>query len=667
MKRWSSPKPVTSVRFSLPTGFPGKQGQSGPPGPRGDPGDKGPQGYQGNVGLPGIKGQKGKMGPAGVAGDQGIRGENGPPGSRGQLGPKGQQGETGQEGQRGLHGERGNKGAGGAPGFPGPRGPPGEIGVTGDKGSPGDPGDVGARGDTGLPGPIGDRGKPGNSYAGARGLQGDRGEVGLPGFPGTRGHFGEKGEQGVQGVKGDPGEFGPNGQPGERGLTGTPGFPGPPGERGDPGITDCEIMSYVEELCGCCDCYKSCVPTDVVFVMDSSASVGKTNFSLIKNFVINIANRIGKMGRNASDLTGSRLGVVQYSHQESIQAIRLDDPSIISKASFISKVKNMEWMAGGTWTPSALKYTYEQLILPNQRAVSKVIAIVITDGHYDPKDLNKLESLCKGVEVYAIGIGDTFNNRAEKKELEKIACNINHRVKNVSMYAELAAEEFLEDIEAVLCPEPEIICPDQICKQAVTLGPLVGRPVDIVFFVDGSERTGTENFVHILRFIQHIAEELKLAVGDEDRHGARIAVIQYGGENEQNVLLDFTYNLTSFQTLHSKAVYYESSSHIGTAILYAIKNIVLGRSDRFKGSRHMAEVSFVFITDGMSSNKNLAQGLNLIRSHSIVTSAIAVGSDFNLERLTQLTMKDRSSLFRLKKVDQLFSISFMRDIVQWLG
>uniref|UniRef100_A0A8C5MEV8 VWFA domain-containing protein n=1 Tax=Leptobrachium leishanense TaxID=445787 RepID=A0A8C5MEV8_9ANUR len=423
-------------------------------------------------------------------------------------------------------------------------------------------------------------------------------------------------------------------------------------------------MSYVEEICGCCDCYRSCQPVDVVFVIDSSESVGKSNFSLAKNFVINIANRIGKMAKNASDMTGSRLGVVQYSDEGNIQAIRMNDPTIISKSSFISKVKSMEWLAGGTWTPSALKYTYEQIIQPNQRAVSKVVAIVITDGRYDPKDSDKLEWLCKGVEVYAIGIGDMFNSIAEKKELEKIACNVKSRVKNLSVYAELAAEEFLETVEALLCPEPEIFCPDSICTQAIVLGPLVGRPVDIVFFVDGSERTGKENFVQVLQFIRQTAHELRLATHDKDLQGARIAVIQYGGEKEQNVLLGFTHNLTSFQTLPSRAVYYESSSHVGTAIQYAIKNIVHSRAG---GARKHAEVSFVFITDGMSNNKNLAEGLELIQANSIIPCAIAVGSNVNSEKLAQLTLRDTASVFVLKQHEQLFAVPFVRNIVQWLG
>ncbi|KAM4705076.1 collagen alpha-2(VI) chain-like [Rhinophrynus dorsalis] len=660
-------KLIDSMPGRIAEGYAGKQGQSGSPGPKGELGDKGPSGYRGNVGIPGLKGLKGKTGPSGVTGDQGIRGDNGLPGPRGLTGNKGPQGDMGPEGNRGLPGERGSKGGPGAPGFPGPRGPPGVSGSIGKQGSPGDPGDIGVRGDIGLPGSPGDRGKQGNSYTGPRGVQGDRGEPGLPGFPGSRGYFGTKGEQGPKGAKGDPGEYGQDGQPGERGPTGSPGYPGPPGDRGDPGITNCEIKSYVEEICGCCDCYRSCQPVDVVFVIDSSESVGKTNFSLAKHFVINIANRIGKMAKNASDLTGSRLGVVQYSHQGAVELIRMDDSSINSKASFLSKVKSMEWLAGGTWTPSALKYAYEELIRPNQRAVSKVVAIVITDGRYDPKDIDKLESLCRGVEVHAIGIGDMFNSSAENRELEKIACNVKDRVRNLSVYAELAAEEFLENIEAVLCPEPEIICPDQICTQAVTLAPLVGRPVDIVFFVDGSERTGRENFVQVLQFIQHVSQELKLATHDKDLNGARISILQYGGENEQNMLLDFTYNHTSFQTLPSRAIYYDSSSHIGNAILYAVKNIVQGRAGGHKGARQNAEVSFVFITDGMNNNKNFASGLDSIRANNIITCAIAVGSHVNSEKLAQLTLRDRNSLFMLKQYDQLFATPFVRNFIQWLG
>lgn len=53
------------------------------------------------------------------------------------------------------------------------------------------------------------------------------------------------------------------------------------------------------------DCEKVCPSLDLVFVIDSSESIGKTNFSLAKNFVISVANRLGKMAKNVTDLSGN--------------------------------------------------------------------------------------------------------------------------------------------------------------------------------------------------------------------------------------------------------------------------------------------------------------------------------------------------------------------------
>lgn len=47
-----------------------------------------------------------------------------------------------------------------------------------------------------------------------------------------------------------------------------------------------------------------CPPLDLVFVIDSSESIGKTNFSLAKNFVLSVANRLGSMAKNKTDVSG---------------------------------------------------------------------------------------------------------------------------------------------------------------------------------------------------------------------------------------------------------------------------------------------------------------------------------------------------------------------------
>lgn len=59
-------------------------------------------------------------------------------------------------------------------------------------------------------------------------------------------------------------------------------------------------------------------------------------------------------------------------------------------------MKQMEWIAGGTWTPSALKYAYDNLIRDSRRAKANVTVVVITDGRFDPRDDDSLLTyLCR--------------------------------------------------------------------------------------------------------------------------------------------------------------------------------------------------------------------------------------------------------------------------------
>ncbi|XP_012987690.1 collagen alpha-2(VI) chain isoform X2 [Esox lucius] len=451
-------------------GDPGRQGRSGPVGPVGDSGPKGERGSSGAPGSPGVKGKPGTSGGPGVKGELGRRGDFGPKGAQGPDGVKGDKGEAGPEGVRGFSGETGTKGTKGDNGLPGPRGPPGSPGEAGKNGTRGDPGDSGPRGDPGLQGPKGDVGRAGFSYPGPRGPTGDRGEKGSPGPRGSRGDCGSKGAPGTKGPLGEEGEPGPHGEPGFRGPRGGPGRDGDPGPEGDPGLTECDVMTYIRETCGCCDCEKRCGALDIVFVIDSSESVGLTNFTLEKNFVINTMNRLGSMANDPNSETGTRVGVVQYSHSGTFQAIRLNDSKIDSLSAFKDAVKRLEWIAGGTWTPSALKYAYDHLIRDSRRANANVTVVVITDGRFDPRDDDSLLTyLCSdpSVDVSAIGIGDMFDQIEENESLKSIACQRDGRVLGMRRFADLVAEEFIDKIETVLCPDPIIVCPDLPCKSGV--------------------------------------------------------------------------------------------------------------------------------------------------------------------------------------------------------
>uniref|UniRef100_A0A8C7JJW7 Collagen alpha-2(VI) chain n=1 Tax=Oncorhynchus kisutch TaxID=8019 RepID=A0A8C7JJW7_ONCKI len=657
----------------------------GPPGPKGHRGQKGIKGDNGNSGLKGDRGRQGDPGIEGPIGQPGVKGEIGLDGEKGEIGAEGTKGVAGLAGRNGTDGQKGKIGRIGAPGCkgdPGDRGrrgdfgskgTPGPDGVKGDKGEagpeglrglPGEVGNKGTKGDNGLPGP---RGPPGTSGAAGKNpntlsntpsdpvcIQGERGEKGGPGPRGGRGDCGPKGGPGGKGTSGEEGEPGPQGEPGFRGPRGVGGRDGDPGPEGDPGLTECDVMNYIRETCGCCDCEKRCGALDIVFVIDSSESVGLANFTLEKNFVINTINRLGSMAKDPNSETGTRVGVVQYSHSGTFQAIRLNDSKIDSLSAFKDAVKRLEWIAGGTWTPSALKYAYDHLIKDSRRAKANVTVVVITDGRFDPRDDDSLLTyLCSdpSVDVSAIGIGDMFDQIEENESLKSIACQRDGRVLGMRRFADLVAEEFIDKIETVLCPEPAVAS----CVQ---------RPVDLVFMLDGSERMGVENHRRAKEFIENVARRLTLANGQSDDRNARVALLQYGGQSEQRVEFSLTHNLTVIADSLAGMSYMDSASSLGSAIIHAVNNLVMSQGSRL--ARRNAELSFVFITDGITAGDSLEEGVSAMRRAEGIPTVIAMGTDTDQEVLRKVALGDTSAIFRGEDYATLGKPTFLERFIRWV-
>uniref|UniRef100_A0A3Q3L8M7 Collagen, type VI, alpha 2 n=1 Tax=Labrus bergylta TaxID=56723 RepID=A0A3Q3L8M7_9LABR len=423
-------------------------------------------------------------------------------------------------------------------------------------------------------------------------------------------------------------------------------------------------MNYIRETCGCCDCEKRCGALDIVFVIDSSESVGLTNFTLEKNFVINTVNRLGSLAKDSQSDTGTRVGVVQYSHSGTFQAIRLDDPKIDSLSAFKEAVKRLEWIAGGTWTPSALKYAYDNLIRDSRRAKANVTVVVITDGRFDPRDDDSLLTyLCSdpSVDVSAIGIGDMFDQIEENEILKSISCQKDSRVLGMRRFSDLVAEEFIDKIEHVLCPDPVIVCPELPCKSEPAVASCVQRPVDVVFMLDGSERMGLENHRRAKEFIENVANKFILANSNTDERNARFALLQYGSPSEQRVEFPLTHNLTVISDSLGGVSYMDSSSALGSAIIHAVNNV---RGERL--ARRNAELAFVFITDGITSNEQLEEGVSAMRRAEGVPTVIAMGSDTDEEVLRKVSLGDMSAIFRGTDYTILNKPSFFDRFVRWI-
>ncbi|KAM8981467.1 collagen alpha-1(XXVIII) chain isoform 2-T2 [Sarcophilus harrisii] len=247
------------------------------------------------------------------------------------------------------------------------------------------------------------------------GTQGVKGEQGPQGPPGQKGSMG----RGLPGPKGQPGNLGDAGKKGDKGDVGEPGAPGIqglPGPKGDPGLTREEIIRLIVDICGCgVRCRES--PLELVLVIDSSESVGPTNFELIKDFVAKLVERV------SADRATARVGLINYSRAVEVVA---ELGQLSGRGRLRGALAAMQYLGEGTYTASALRAAHAMLRAARP-AVRKVV-LVITDGQADARDEAGLEEVvaaagAAGLELFVIGVAKASDPdfRVFRREMDLIA------------------------------------------------------------------------------------------------------------------------------------------------------------------------------------------------------------------------------------------------------
>ncbi|CAL8346763.1 unnamed protein product [Merluccius merluccius] len=650
-------------------GSPGTDGLQGELGPKGDPGSYGHKGAKGDQGKDGEPGRIGSYGPLGPKGDGGPRGANGDKGERGDdgaPGPDGSRGERGQAGEKGEQGSRGNRGGRGELGEPGPRGEQGREGSSGPNGDAGEPGRAGSpgyRGDEGTPGPEGAKGPRGIKGApGDRGQMGERGEDGLQGngtagchgfqgYPGPRGDSGEAGGKGTPGPKGDHGESGEPGAdndlPGEPGAKGAKGHrgpegnPGPPGPPGPPGTDECEILDIIMKLCSCCEC--KCGPLDLAFIVDSSESIGASNFALAKDFIITVIDRLMKDQQIKFGFNESRIGVVQYSGSQAQEAVQLDGQKTLTQLK--QEVRDLPWLAEATYTGEALQYSLEHMI-KNMKRENRVV-LVLTDGRSDiTRDQVPLNVLCgKGVRVGGLGVKDYSGRTPNLEQLGDVVCQADPKP-GFSMvlnnFAELLEDTFLQDLTTKICQDKK--CPDYKCPISFQ------ESADILLMMDSSASVGQKNFDTSKAFASRLAERFLTA----ERSGAvRVAAGQYS--RSSRLEQDFTSNLTMLALRVDEAAFQNDGTDMAEAMRFSLETFGGrggsgggggGRGDGgggqgAAGARHKKLVLF---SDGRSQGITqalLEERVREVEDGNVELFVVAVGNQVNEANLRTLVSRGR--------------------------
>ena len=148
---------------------------------------------------------------------------------------------------------------------------------------------------------------------------------------------------------------------------------------------------------------------DVVFVIDTSGSIGSSRFQLIREFTANITTEL------IVNSPRSSVGVILFASNPHVQ---FSLQTYTSLSSLLSAINNLPYSSGGTDTDEALTLllsTAQNGVL-GLRNDTKKVAIVITDG----KSNNHIATLSAAAALHASNIFDVYAVGVEGANLPEL-------------------------------------------------------------------------------------------------------------------------------------------------------------------------------------------------------------------------------------------------------
>ena len=172
--------------------------------------------------------------------------------------------------------------------------------------------------------------------------------------------------------------------------------------------------------------------------MDTSGSVGSTNFQQMKTFVSELVDRLD------IDSGNTRVGVVTYSTNV-VDSIHLDDHSTV--ASLQLAIAALSYAGGWTYTNTALAYVRTSLltVAAGDRGDAPNVVVVLTDGRStDPPDTE----VCNRSELFwdepgSVGKFLSTRGKSEKRAFcfkgARCSCNVSMPYYFMTVYLPLTA------------------------------------------------------------------------------------------------------------------------------------------------------------------------------------------------------------------------------------
>ncbi|KAK1791235.1 hypothetical protein P4O66_013255, partial [Electrophorus voltai] len=301
-----------------------------------------------------------------------------------------------------------------------------------------------------------------------------------------------------------------------------------------------KLCTTVEEAKGLqADC-REITSADIVLLVDSSDSVGDTNFAEIRRFLHTFVDRLEIGGDKV------RVGLAQFSHAP-YQEFLLD--AYRDKANLLKQLENIMYHKGGTNIAKALDFIRESYFSQARKNVPR-IAIVITNGNTNDTAEEAAQKLRQqGVVIFVIKTG-----QADATHLSTVANSPQEEfLFSVDTYQKL--DGLVENLRRRVCNAVE----DQLRALAMKFA-------DIFVLVDSTALR--KEAQQMKTFLARIVNQMNIG-----KDANRVGLAQFS----KDVQVEFLFNtnktkeeiLSSIRSLQLKP---KEPRRIGNAIEYARKN-----------------------------------------------------------------------------------------------
>ncbi|KAF5912356.1 hypothetical protein HPG69_004026 [Diceros bicornis minor] len=376
---------------------------------------------------------------------------------------------------------------------------------------------------------------------------------------------------------------------------------------------------------------------DLVFLLDGSSKLSEAEFEVLKAFVVGMMERLHISQKRI------RVAVVEY-HDGSHAYIALRDRK---RPSELRRIASQVKYAGSevASTSEVLKYTLFQIFGKIDRPEASRITLLLMASQEPPRLARNLVRYIqalkkKKVIVIPVGIGPHANLK-QIRLIEKQAPE--NKAFVLSGVDEL--EQQRDEIISYLCDlAPEPPAPTQRPRTAqvtvrpelwgvLSLGPeRKSMALDVVFVLEGSDKTGEANFNRSREFIEEVIQRM-----DVGRDSIHVTVLQYSYMvTEEYTFLEAQSKRDVLQRVREIRYQGGNRTNTGLALQYLAEHSFSAR----QGDREQAP-NLVYMVTGNSASDEIKR-----MPGDIQVVPIGVGPHANMQELERIGWPNAPILIR---------------------